>query len=122
MQKANQPELNEKVKEVLRRNAEAREREAKTVRLDIGQKRPYLFDLEKVLQPEPKKRDDGSEYLVVPYIVEDERFPGYEKIFYASSQLSERIDNFLAEAGGKKRLMAEKVKGGEHGRYNVYPL
>jgi hypothetical protein len=109
MQKANQPELNEKVKEVLRRNAEAREREAKTVRLDIGQKRPYLFDLEKVLQPEPKKRDDGSEYLVVPYIVEDERFPGYEKIFYASSQLSER-------------LMVEKVKGGEHGRYNVYPL
>ena len=57
-------------------NAEARERESKYVMLQIGQKRPYLFD-PKILDPEPRKRDDGTDYTVHPYVVEDERFPGY---------------------------------------------
>jgi hypothetical protein len=58
-----------------RMNAEARERNSKTVRLEINQKRSYIFDPE-IFEPERKTRDDGSEYTVIPYVVEDERFPG----------------------------------------------
>jgi len=117
--KERQP-LSEKAKERLRMNEEARERTAKNVRLDIGQKRPYLFDLEKVMDADTRKRDDGTEYTVIPYIVEDERYPGYEKTFDASSQLSSKIDGFLKD--GHRRLMVEKEKSGSTGRYNVYPL
>jgi hypothetical protein len=115
-----QQPLTEKAKERLRMNAEAREREAKTVRLDIGQKRPYIFNAERILEAETKKRDDGSDYTVIPYVVIDERFPDHEKVFNASGQLSEKIDNLLGE--GHKRLMVEKEKQGNTGRYNVYPL
>jgi hypothetical protein len=120
MQQTTTPELSEKARENARRNAEARERNSKYVKLDIGQKRPYLFDLEKVLDPQPGTRDDGTEYTVIPYVVEDERYPGYEKLFNASPQLSEKIDGLLVE--GHRRLMVEKEKSGKTGRYNVYPL
>lgn len=113
-------ELSEKAKEKLRRNAEAKERDSKYVILDIGQERPYVFNPENILDPEPKTRDDGSEYTVYPYVVEDERFPGYEKMFNASSQVSNKIDNYLAQ--GKRRLMLGKEKSGKTGKYYVYPL
>jgi hypothetical protein len=120
MQTASREPLSEKAKERLRLNEEARERTAKKGQLDIGQKRPYIFNLEKVMDADTRKRDDGTEYTVIPYIVEDERYPGYEKFFDASSQLSSKIDGFLAE--GHRRLMIEKEKSGTTGRYNVYPL
>ena len=120
MQKAT--ELSEKAKARLRLNEEAREHAEKKVRLDIGQKKAYVFYLEKVLEADPDNtRDDGSQYTVIPYIVEDERYPGVEKIFNASPQLSQRIDGLLAEAGGRRRLMIEKERSGQTGRYNVYP-
>lgn len=115
----NEP-LSEKAQEKLRRNAEAKERNSKFVTLEIGQKRPYIFNPENILDPEPRTREDGSQYEVYPYIVEDERFPGFEKLFNASSQVSDKIDNLLAE--GHKRLMLEKEKSGKTGRWNVYPL
>lgn len=115
-----QQPLSEKAKEKLRATREAIERNSKYVKLDIGQKHAYVFDAEKILEPEPQTRDDGSEYIVIPYIVEDERYPGHEKFFRASPQLSEKINNLLEE--GHKRLMVEKEKSGHTGRYNVYPL
>jgi hypothetical protein len=117
---ATTPELSEKAREKLRKNAEDRERNSKYVSLQIGQKRQYKFDPEKILDPEPRTRDDGSEYIVYPYVVEDTRFPGFEKIFNASKQLSDKIDRLLEE--GHRLLMIEKEKSGRTGRYNAYPL
>jgi CHAT domain-containing protein len=115
-------QLSEKALAKLKRNADERERNTKYIKLDIGQSKRYLFDPEKIYDPEPSdfKNDDGTIDMVYPYGVIDPEYPDVEKSFTPRKQLSEKIDRLLIE--GHRMLMIEKEKSGAKGRYNVYPV
>jgi hypothetical protein len=116
MATVNTQELSPKAKEVLRRNAELRQRDSKFIKIESGEKKILRFNAEKIEQVEAEF--NGKKSMRFRYTVtEDGSNANQEKYLEVGKRTSEDIDAFLEE--GATKLKVQRFGSGIDTRYHV---
>lgn len=116
MTTVNTQELSPKAKEVLRRNAELRQRDSKFIKIEPGQKKTLKFNPEKIEQVEAEF--NGKKSIRYRYTVTDPSDnSNQEKYLEVGKRTSEDIDAYLSE--GTTLLKIQRFGLGKDTRYHV---
>jgi hypothetical protein len=110
-------QLSTKAKENLHRNAEARQRDNKFIKLQPGEKKILEFFPEKIEQVQADF--NGKKSMRFRYTVVEEGSTNQEKYLEVGKRTSEEIDSFLME--GNTKLKVQRFGSGIDTRYHVIP-
>ena len=117
MENKSPTELSDRAKENLKKNAEARQRDNKFIKLQQDEKKILQFFPEKIEQVEAEF--NGKKSMRFRYTVIEEGSSNQEKYWEVAKTTSEDIDLFLWEATTK--LKVERLGSGIGTRYHVIP-